>query len=269
MKLIYSFVIFALFLLIACENGKKEIKVYSAFDENYLTEDKLDKKPTFADKENYKDILNQISEAVANYRAENGISSFGSSSSEERSFAKIDSLFADRPVLSGIFEAYLFINREGSVDKIFVIEAPNQEIVSMVSEKLMNLKFMPGEKDSKPVASRYKFHYNLYMGNPNVDVTYFVAVEQMPEPIGGIQSIAEKVKYPEIAKRAGIEGRVFVKAYIDTNGNVAKAEIIKGIGSGCDEAAIEAVKKSKFTPGEQRGKKVNVQVSIPILFKLQ
>ncbi len=40
---------------------------------------------------------------------------------------------------------------------------------------------------------------------------YFVAVEQMPEPIGGIAAIQKNVHYPEIAKRAGIEGRVYVK----------------------------------------------------------
>lgn len=99
--------------------------------------------------------------------------------------------------------------------------------------------------------------------------TYFVAVEKMPEPIGGIAAIQKHITYPAEAKRAGIEGRVYIKAYIDTTGNVAMAEVLRGIGSGCDEAALEAVKKTIFKPGEQRGKKVNVQVSIPIVFKLQ
>jgi TonB family protein len=98
--------------------------------------------------------------------------------------------------------------------------------------------------------------------------TFFVSVEQMPEPIGGIAGIQKRIRYPEIAKRAGIEGRVFVLAFIDAKGNVVKARIIKGIGAGCDEAALKAVEKTKFTPGRQRGKAVNVQVTVPILFKL-
>jgi protein TonB len=98
---------------------------------------------------------------------------------------------------------------------------------------------------------------------------FFVAVEDMPEPIGGIAKIQSLIVYPEIAKRAGVQGRVFVKAFVDKNGNVHKVELIKGIGAGCDEAALEAVRKTKFKPGMQRGKPVNVQVSIPILFKLQ
>lgn len=98
---------------------------------------------------------------------------------------------------------------------------------------------------------------------------FFVAVEEMPEPMGGIQAIQERIVYPEIAKRAGVEGRVFIKAYVDENGNVTKAEVMKGIGAGCDEAALKAVKETKFKPGKQRGKPVKVQVAVPIVFKLQ
>jgi len=97
---------------------------------------------------------------------------------------------------------------------------------------------------------------------------FFVAVEEMPKPIGGIAAIQKRIVYPEIAKRAGVQGRVFIKAFVDENGNVVKAEVIKGIGAGCDEAAIKAVMATKFKPGKQRGKPVKVQVSIPILFKL-
>ena len=99
--------------------------------------------------------------------------------------------------------------------------------------------------------------------------TYFVAVEEMPEPIGGIKGIQDKIIYPEIAKRAGVEGKVYVLAFVDESGKVTKAQVIKGIGAGCDEAALDAVLKTKFKPGKQRGKPVKVQVSIPIIFKLQ
>ncbi len=97
---------------------------------------------------------------------------------------------------------------------------------------------------------------------------YFVAVEEMPEPIGGLKSIQEKIIYPEIARRAGIEGKVFVRAYVDETGSVKRAEVIKGIGLGCDEAALDAVLNTKFKPGKQRGKLIKVQIIIPIVFKL-
>jgi len=97
---------------------------------------------------------------------------------------------------------------------------------------------------------------------------YFVAVEEMPEPIGGLKSIQGKIIYPEIARRAGIEGKVFVRAYVDETGLVKRAEVIKGIGLGCDEAAMDAVLNTKFNPGKQRGKLIKVQIIIPIVFKL-
>ncbi len=101
------------------------------------------------------------------------------------------------------------------------------------------------------------------------EAVFFVAVEEQPEPIGGIEAIQKKIVYPEIAKRAGVQGRVYIKAFVNENGDVVKAEVIKGIGAGCDEAAVKAVTETKFKPGRQRGKPVKVQVSIPVVFKLQ
>jgi protein TonB len=96
---------------------------------------------------------------------------------------------------------------------------------------------------------------------------FFVAVEEMPELIGGLKTLQSKIKYPEIARRVGVEGKVIVQALVDESGNVISVSTLKGIGSGCDEVAMEAVKNSKFVPGKQRGKNVKVQVNIPIVFK--
>ena len=90
----------------------------------------------------------------------------------------------------------------------------------------------------------------------------------MPSPVGGIMAIAKNVVYPEEAKIAGIQGRVFVEATIDEKGNVIKTSILKGIGYGCDEAAISAVKKAKFIPATNDGEIVKAVVTIPIQFKL-
>jgi len=96
---------------------------------------------------------------------------------------------------------------------------------------------------------------------------FFVAVEEMPQLIGGLKGIQGQIKYPEIAKRVGVEGKVIVQAIVDETGKVVSVSTIKGIGSGCDEVAMDAVRNSKFTPGKQRGKNVKVQVTIPIVFK--
>jgi TonB family protein len=105
--------------------------------------------------------------------------------------------------------------------------------------------------------------------NDNLEDVYFVVVEEAPGPIGGMAAIQKKITYPEIAKRAGIQGKVFVKAYVDENGNVVKAEILKTAHPTLDSAAVDAVMKTKFTPGRQKGKPVKTQVSIPIVFALK
>lgn len=105
--------------------------------------------------------------------------------------------------------------------------------------------------------------------NTDDEESYFVAVEEMPQLIGGIEKLRQTIVYPELAVRAGIQGKVFVMAYVNSEGIVVRAEVVKGIGGGCDEAAVAAVMKAKFIPGKQRGRPVKVKVVIPILFRLK
>lgn len=98
--------------------------------------------------------------------------------------------------------------------------------------------------------------------------TTFVEVDELPEPIGGIAAIQSEIVYPDVAKRAGIEGTVFVETYIDEAGMVTKTIVVRGIGGGCDEAAVEAIRQIMFKPGRQEGKPVKVRMSIPIRFRL-
>ncbi len=98
---------------------------------------------------------------------------------------------------------------------------------------------------------------------------FFVAVEQMPELEGGLKSLQTKVNYPEMARKAGIQGRVIVQFIVNEQGEVEKPEIIRGIGGGCDKEALRVVKQAQFKPGMQRGQPVRVQYSLPIIFQLQ
>ena len=97
---------------------------------------------------------------------------------------------------------------------------------------------------------------------------YFVVVEEMPELIGGLQSIAQEIRYPEMARRAGIEGRVFVQFIVNEEGEVERPQVLRGIGGGADEEALRVVSQAKFTPGYQRGRPVRVQFMLPIIFRL-
>ena len=97
---------------------------------------------------------------------------------------------------------------------------------------------------------------------------YYVVVREMPELIGGLQSIQQNVRYPEMARRAGIEGRVYVQFIVNEQGDVENAQVIRGIGGGADEEALRVVNEAKFRPGIHRGQPVRVLYSLPISFKL-
>jgi protein TonB len=97
----------------------------------------------------------------------------------------------------------------------------------------------------------------------------FVVVENMPEMIGGQQALYSVLRYPEIARRAGIEGRVIIQFVVDEQGNVLNPQVVRSAGGGgLDEAAIEAIRRVRFTPGMQRGRPVKVQMTQPVIFRL-
>ncbi len=101
----------------------------------------------------------------------------------------------------------------------------------------------------------------------------FTVVESMPDFPGGdaarIKYLNENIKYPQMARESGIQGRVFVTFVVEKDGNVTDVRVLRGIGGGCDEEAVRVIKNMpKWNPGKQRGKSVRVQFNMPILFKL-
>ena len=107
-----------------------------------------------------------------------------------------------------------------------------------------------------------------------VEAEIFTIVEEMPEFPGGMQKLADylakNIKYPQMARESGIQGRVFVNFVIETDGSVSKVNGMRSLGGGCDEEAMRVVKAMpKWKPGKQRGKPVRVSYILPVNFKLQ
>ncbi|MBR5910365.1 MAG: energy transducer TonB [Bacteroidales bacterium] len=107
-----------------------------------------------------------------------------------------------------------------------------------------------------------------------VEQEIFQIVEEMPAYPGGDQKlmeyIAKNIKYPQIARESGIQGRVFVGFVVEPDGSVSNVKLLRGIGGGCDEEAMRVIKSMpKWKPGKQRGKAVRVSYQIPVNFRLQ
>lgn len=249
--------LFLLILLFVIQFGckeKKEVEIINLDDDSYMNFYQFDKPPELSRREDQQDIFLKIENRIK----EEGL--------------KITS--------NDHYRLLIYMNEKGKIDKAVILDGSEEKIAKIIIDELSKRIDKPVLKDGKPVKFKFWFPFEIGLRDvtlPNNQTdsitfdneTYFVAVEEMPEPVGGLKFIQEKIRYPEIAKRAGIEGKVYVLAFIDENGEVTSAKIIKGIGAGCDEAALDAVKQTKFIPGKQKGKPVKVQVSIPIVFKLE
>ena len=95
----------------------------------------------------------------------------------------------------------------------------------------------------------------------------FIPYDQAPVPK---IPLGDLVIYPELAKEAGIEGKVYIKAFINVKGSVVSAKVLKGVpNTGLDEAASDAIRKVRFRPAKQRERAVGVWISIPVNFRLK
>jgi protein TonB len=102
----------------------------------------------------------------------------------------------------------------------------------------------------------------------------FSFAEEMPSFPGGegllYGFLSQNIQYPEIAKRAGVEGQVIVQFTVSKTGQITGPRVVRGIGGGCDEEALRVVyMMPRWNPGKQNGQPVNVMVTVPIRFQLQ
>jgi TonB family protein len=101
----------------------------------------------------------------------------------------------------------------------------------------------------------------------------FTVVENMPKFPGGEEArakfFAENIKYPEAARKAGVQGTCYVTFVIEADGSTSNVKVLRGIGGGCDEEAVRVIQSMpKWEPGTQRGKAVRVQFNMPVKFSL-
>jgi protein TonB len=131
----------------------------------------------------------------------------------------------------------------------------------------------------------------LVVVDENDDLPH-IRVEQMPrfpgcEDISGsnaekykcaekklLEYIYQYVKYPAMAREAGIEGPVVVRFVVEKDGSISSPQIIRDIGGGCGVEVNRVVASMNsmdnlWTPGKQRGIPVRVQFTLPVYFKLK
>jgi TonB family protein len=91
----------------------------------------------------------------------------------------------------------------------------------------------------------------------------FLAVDKEPALIHRVDP-----RYPDLARRAGIQGKVYTKAWVDTSGRVVDAQVVKSDDTILNAAALEAVRQWRFTPAQIAGTAVDAWVVVPFHFRL-
>lgn len=84
-----------------------------------------------------------------------------------------------------------------------------------------------------------------------------------------IDLLYNNIKYPQEAKKQRIQGIVYAKYVVKTDGALSNIRVERGIGGGCDEEVLRFINLLPlYTPGYQDGKPVPVQITLPVKFKL-
>ena len=112
-----------------------------------------------------------------------------------------------------------------------------------------------------------------YLFDAAISDTVYYFLPTPAEYKGGHSAMIRKIKmntvYPKSARKADIEGTVYVGFVVDENGRTVAHEILKGIGGECDREALRVVALlNEWNPGVHRGKNVKVKFVLPIIFKL-
>lgn len=139
------------------------------------------------------------------------------------------------------------------------IEVPVDEILESIPEPIMDIDDFTYPIED-PIETPPKANFEIF--------------EDQASFPGGTSAwmkfLRKNFRYPKMAKRSGIEGKVFLSFYVDKEGLISDINVIRGIGAGCDEEAIRVLKKSpKWNPGMQRGRPVKSAMSLSITFRLK
>ncbi len=110
---------------------------------------------------------------------------------------------------------------------------------------------------------------------PEVDIPITQTIEEQPvftpyEVAPVLIKGTVNLVYPELLKKAGIEGTVFLWLLIDTYGTVQKVQVFKSSGNtALDDSAVRAYRPARFTPAYSRDIPVKVWVQWPVKFTLR
>jgi TonB family protein len=171
------------------------------------------------------------------------------------------------PVENATVKLSMDIDEKGIPANIHAMESSDPKWESEVNELMRGWRFEPGIKDGHPVTVPATLEFKR--GNENA--------LRNPPPQGAYQlgggvtapAVIYKVEpaYSEKARVARLEGKVVLIAVVTPEGQPTEIRVVRSLGLGLDEQAVEAVKQWRFSPGMKDGNPVAVQITIEVNFR--
>ncbi len=193
--------------------------------------------------------------------------------------------------LEGMVVVRFVVEKDGSItdaDIIKGVEGGCSEEVLRIVDMMPN--WIPGKQGGKAVRTQFNLPFRFKLdgekaSEPKEKALTLDDLDETPVMAGCenktgeerkscsdtklMQAIFGNIKYPAEAREKGVEGMAVVKFIIEKDGSVTNPEIIKSVGSGCDEEVLRVVgQMPNWIPGKKDGKPVAVSFVLPVKFKL-
>ncbi|QNL21986.1 energy transducer TonB [Hyphobacterium sp. CCMP332] len=171
------------------------------------------------------------------------------------------------------------VNKDKSIDSLNFAKSYNDEVDKEIESVFPAIQWLPALIENEPVSSWHMFEFrvnskfflnsDLCDAKPFDKVYSYIDLDEKPEFIWGDFNkwVYNKLEYPEVALKKGIEGSVLTRFVIEKNGKLSNVGIARSVGGGCDEEALRVIRISQWRPGRKEGKPIRTQVYYQITFK--
>lgn len=166
---------------------------------------------------------------------------------------------------------------ENPDNNYYYLERENKNVTSsrawIFPQKELKIEYVDNDKSAKPNENPQVLGVIVKKIKGDYREEEFIIIDSQPSPKTGMKEfytyVADNLKYPEQARKMGIEGKVFVEFIVDNDGKLINVKAIKGIGAGCDEEAVRVLKEApKWIPGKVVNMPVKVKMILPVTYRL-
>ena len=169
------------------------------------------------------------------------------------------------------------VDKDGTVTNPKVTRGVHKLLNEAALQAVKQQEFKPGQQQGEPVKVQMSLPVTFRLPSSHsesaaqeeiLQAPKFSVAGSHPDIEGGMRALQESLSYPEIVRKAGIEGTVHVTFTVDETGEVQNPQITKSVHEALDAEALSALKSVSFVPVEKYGRPIAMEVTLPIRFAL-